>query len=137
MSGQLPKLRTKTFSLEPYGGEGEFTLRELSGMTKQRITTDVLKQASKEFGRTDFLPNNTTKRKADAGDMSLESVLMMYSFEIYRAQIIASVIEGPGVVDGKLSAEHVESFSESLIEGLMEAILEFDNFPLAQTGGRE
>ena len=137
MSGQLPKLRTKVFSLEPYGGEGEFTLRELSGMTKQRITTDVLKQASKELGRTDFLPNNTVKRKVDAGDMSLESVLMMYSFEIYRAQIIASVIEGPGVVDGKLSAEHVESFSESLIEGLMEAILDFDKFPLVQTGGRE
>ena len=137
MSGQLPKLRTKTFPLEPYGGEGEFTLRELSGMTKQKITMDVLRKASIDLGRTDFLPNNPTKREVKGGELSIEAVLMMYSFEIYKAQILASVIDGPGVENGRLSVEAVNSFREDLIEGLMEAILDFDKFPLVQTGGTE
>lgn len=137
MSGQLPKLRTKTFPLEPYGGEGEFTLRELSGMTKQTITMNVLRKASIDLGRTDFLPNNTSKKKVEGGDLSIEAVLMMYSFEIYKAQILASVIDGPGVENGRLSVEAVNSFREDLIEGLMEAILDFDKFPLVQTGGTE
>lgn len=137
MSGQLPKLRTKVFSLEPYGGEGEFTLRELSGMTKQAITMNMLRKASIDLGRTDFLPNNTSKKKVEGGDLSIEAVLMMYSFEIYKAQILASVIDGPGVENGRLSVEAVNSFREDLMEGLMEAILDFDKFPLVQTGGTE
>jgi len=36
-----------------------------------------------------------------------------------------------------LSVEAVNSFREDLIEGLMEAILDFDKFPLVQTGGTE
>lgn len=136
MSGQLPQLRTKTFPLEPYGGEGEFTLRELSGMTKQKITMGVLRKASLDLGRTDFLPNNNPVVKNKNGELSTEAVLLMYSFEIYKAQIHASIIDGPGVVDGKISADTIETFSDKLIEGLMEAILEFDGFPLEQKDGR-